>query len=210
MYFILIIEDDSSYRSMMEVMLQMEGFEVRSAADGQTGLALLHEKRPDLILCDIMMPGMDGHLVLENLKRDKECADVPFIFVSALGERGDVRRGMAEGADDYLPKPFSAEELLATITGRMHRHEIILQQRNNSAFQQERNILSTKITRREREILMLVGKGSTSKEIADQLNICLKTVEVHRANLMKKLAAVNAARLARWAVIAELMEDGTG
>ena len=206
MYSILIIEDDPAYVSMMETILEMEGFTVRSASDGKSGLTLLHEKRPDLILCDIMMPDMDGHEVLEALKGEKALAEIPFVFVTALGERADIRRGMSEGADDYLPKPFSADELLAAVTGRIRRHEIILQQHDRSSFQKEEQILKTRnITRREWEVLLMVGKGSTSREIADQMEVSVKTVESHRYNLMNKLGASNAAILARWAVVAELL-----
>jgi len=207
MYSILIIEDDPAYISMMEVILQMEGFTVRAASNGQSGLAMLHEKRPDLILCDIMMPDMDGHAVLEALKDDKALADVPFVFVTALGERAEVRRGMSEGADDYLSKPFSADELLAAVTGRIRRHELIIQQHDKSVFQEEQAIFRTrKITGRELNVLLMVGKGSTSKEIAEEMGLSVKTIEVHRYNLMNKLGASNAAILARWAVVAELME----
>jgi len=203
---ILIIEDDPAYRSMMSVILQMEGFDVRSASDGQAGLDLISEKRPDLILCDIMMPGMDGHSVLETLKGRNSLADIPFIFVTALGERADMRRGMTAGADDYLPKPFSATELLSAVTSRIRRLEIFLQQSNTPAFQEEEMILRNKVTRREREVLLMVGQGATSREIAERLGVCLKTIEVHRANLMNKLQASNAASLARWAVIAQQIE----
>lgn len=209
MYSILIIEDDPSYLSMMDVILQMEGFDVRTASDGRTGLAMLREKRPDVILCDIMMPGMDGYTVLEVLKREEAYGNIPFIFVTAMGERGDVRLGMSAGADDYLPKPFSAEELIAAVIGRIRRLETILQRRDTSVFGRELSVLRQKITKREREILLMVGRGATSKEIAERLGICLKTVEVHRANLMSKLEATNAASLARWSVIAEqLKSDG--
>lgn len=206
MYSILIIEDDPAYRSMIDVILRMEGFDVRTASDGPSGLDLLREKLPDLILCDIMMPEMDGHAVFEVLKADGTLSDIPFIFVTAMVERADIRRGMSAGADDYLPKPFSAEELIATVNGRIRRHEMMNSHHgNNSFFQEERAILIEKTTRREREVLLLVGQGATSREIADRLGVTLRTIEVHRTNLMNKLDAVNAASLARWAVIAEQM-----
>jgi DNA-binding NarL/FixJ family response regulator len=210
MYSILIIEDDPAYINMMEVILQIEGFEVRSASDGRSGLAMLREKRPDVILCDIMMPDMDGHMILETLKGEHALADIPFIFVTAMGDRADVRLGMTAGADDYLPKPFSAFELLAAVTGRIRRHEMIHQKRLESDFQEEKTVLRQKITKREREVLLMVGKGSTSRDIAERLGISLKTVEVHRANMMNKLDAGNAATLARWAIIAEQMESTSG
>jgi DNA-binding NarL/FixJ family response regulator len=205
MYSIVIIEDDPSYCSMMELILQMEGFDVRTSPDGQTGLALVREKRPDLILCDIMLPGMDGHSVLEALKGDNTLDDIPFIFVTALVEREQVRSGMSAGADDYLPKPFSADELLAAVTGRIRRREMIKVHYGKSAIHKEQSFLIHKLTRREREVLLMVGQGCTSKGIADRLGVSPKTIEVHRANLMKKLDVTNVAGLARWAVKAEQM-----
>jgi DNA-binding NarL/FixJ family response regulator len=207
MYSILIIEDDPAYCSMMALILQMEGFDVRTASDGKSGFAFLRERRPDLILCDIMMPGMDGHSVLEALKEDNTFVDIPFIFVTAMGEREQVRGGMAAGADDYLPKPFSADELLAAVTGRIRRHEMIKLQHRKSAFHEEQAFLRHNITKREQEVLLMVGQGATTKEIAERLGVAPKTVEVHRANLMRKLDVTNAAGLARWAVIAEQMSS---
>jgi DNA-binding NarL/FixJ family response regulator len=205
MYSILIIEDDPSICSNMELILNMEGFDVRTAPDGLAGLARICEKRPDLILSDILMPEMDGHTLLDLLKNEQDLADIPFIFVSALGERADVRRGMSAGADDYLVKPFSAEELVSAVTVRLHRHEMMRQHITKSAFKEEHAIILKRISVRELEVLQLVGHGATSREIAEQLGICLRTVEVHRSNLMRKLDASNAAILARWAVIAEQM-----
>lgn len=203
MYSILIIEDDPSISSNMELILQMEGFEVRSACDGIVGLARIRERCPDLILCDIMMPEMDGHTLLEILKSEQAHVTIPFIFVTALDERTDVRRGMNAGADDYLTKPFSAEELIAAVSGRLHRIETMRMRNDKKTFLRELLILSQQISPREREVLLLVGRGATSKEIAELLGISLRTVEVHRSNLMRKLNAGNAAMLARWAVLAE-------
>lgn len=161
--------------------------------------------RPDLILCDILMPEMDGHTLLEVLNGEGTHADIPFVFVTAMGERADVRRGMSAGADDYLTKPFSADELLAAVIGRLYRLETMRLHRTKSAFQKEHAVLSQQISAREREVLQLVGHGTTSKEIAERLGISIRTVEVHRSHLMKKLDAANAASLSRWAVIAELL-----
>jgi DNA-binding NarL/FixJ family response regulator len=202
---ILIIEDDASYRVSIARILQLEGFDVCSAENGVAGIAMIRGKRPDLILCDIMMPGLDGHDVLEYLKNDGANSDIPFIFVTALNERAEVRRGMAKGADDFLTKPFSAEELVAAVRGRLRRVEMFRRQEEPPVFQDEFAVLSRQITARERQVLVLVGQGATSREISEQLGIRINTVEVHRANLMKKLHATNAAHLARWAVIAEQM-----
>lgn len=208
MYSILIIEDDPSFVAMMEVILQMEGYKVHTASDGRSGLVMIRENRPDLVLCDIMMPKMDGNSVLEALMAEPELATIPFIFVTALGDRADIRRGMSSGADDYLAKPFSADELLAAVAGRIRRHEILHHVSDEkSALTKERAIIRQKITRREQEVLLLVGQGITSREIAERLGVSLKTIEVHRANLLKKLGATNAASLARWAFIAGQIPD---
>lgn len=205
MHSVLIIEDDPAYRSMIETILRMEGFETLSAPDARVALDLLRKNRVDLILCDIMLPGMDGHGLLENLQDRPLLAAIPFIFVTALAERSDVRRGMSAGADDYLLKPFTAEELLAAVTGRINRHEMIRLHCGESEHQAEQATLRARITARETEVLLLVGKGATSRIIAEKLGLSMKTVEVHRANLMKKLGAANAACLSRWALIAEKM-----
>jgi len=204
---ILIIEDDPSYCSSMELILQMEGFDVRIAEDGLAGIAFLRERRPDLILCDIMMPGMDGHSVLETLKGDDILAHIPFIFVTALGEREQVRSGMSAGADDYLIKPFSADELIAAVIGRLRRHETIKLHQAKLASYEELSFLRHKITKRELDVLLMVGQGATSKMIAEQIGVSPKTVESHRSNLMAKLGVTNAVGLARWADIAESIRN---
>ena len=205
MYSILIIEDDPSICSNMELILRMEGFDVRSATDGVSGLESVCEKRPDLVLCDILMPEMDGYGVLDALKNEGTLTDIPFIFVTALGERADLRRGMSAGADDYLSKPFTADELVTAVTGRLSSFEAKRLHSAKIAFKKEHAFLRQRVTARELEVLLLVGTGATSREIAERLGISLRTAEVHRSNLMSKLEAANAATLARWAVIAEQM-----
>lgn len=205
MYSILIIEDDPSLCANMKLILHMEGFGVTTAGDGQAGLEMIRENRPDLILCDIMMPLLDGNSLLELLTTEAMLADTAFIFVTALGERADVRRGMSAGADDYLTKPFSAEELVTAVTGRLRRLEMLRGQGGKTVLAEEHALLLQRVSPREQEVLLLVGTGATSKEIAERLDISLRTVEVHRSNLMSKLNVTNSAMLARWAIIAEQM-----
>lgn len=205
MYSILIIEDDPSISANMELILRMEGFAITVIDNGHKAFDIIRKTPPDLILCDILMPAMDGHTFLELLKKERDFADIPFIFVTALGDRNDMRQGMAAGADDYLSKPFTAEELVTAVKGRLSRHESIINHKTRSAFKEEYAFLQKQISPREREVLLLVGKGATSKEIAEQLGISQRTAEVHRANLMNKLNATNAAMLSRWAVIAEMV-----
>ncbi|MDD2463014.1 MAG: response regulator transcription factor [Desulfobulbus sp.] len=207
---ILIVEDDPQLCNNMALILSLEDFEVRVAHNGSIGLQLIEEKQPDLILCDILMPGMDGHAFHENIKQHPDWASILFIFVSALNDQSHVRRGMLAGADDYLPKPFSAEELLTAVKVRLMRRHLICVTEPSSipplpteAIPKEQALLLQRISRREREVLLLVAQGDTTKEIANQLFISPKTVEAHRSQLMKKLGATNAAALARWASLLE-------
>lgn len=209
MHTVLVIEDDPSYRHAIEVILQMEGFQVVTAANGPSALALLSNMTPDVILCDILMPEMDGYAVLEVLKQEKNLAEVPFIFVTALAERSDVRRGMSQGADDYLTKPFTADEVSAAVIGRIRRKNVLARPPEDPAIREKQKVLRDKVTRRELEVLLMVGQGATSKQIAEDLKVTIKTIEVHRSNLMKKLDAINAATLSRWAFVAENMQQAS-
>jgi len=198
---ILIIEDDVTVSENIALILEMEGFGVQVASDGPTGLAMIRRKRPHLILCDILMPEMDGYSVIESIKKNPFYAKIPFLFISALNERDHVRKGMSNGADDYLSKPFSTEELLAAINARLQRLAVFdetprIEPASNT---EERKARLDQVTRREKEVLLLVGQGLSSKEIAQTLFISKKTVDVHRDRLMKKLGATNAVSLASWA-----------
>jgi DNA-binding NarL/FixJ family response regulator len=200
---LLIVEDDVLLSNNMALILKLEGYEVRVAADGLAGLALIRKKRPDLILCDILMPGMDGFAFHEAVNSFTHLTRIPFLFISALNEPAQIRRGMNAGADDYLTKPFSADELLAAITARLQRFANLRPVMKSNGLTGEQMARLRQITPREREVLALVVKGGTSREIAETLSISFKTVEVHRARLMKKLGVANAAALAFWAALAE-------
>lgn len=122
---ILLVEDDVSLRENMEELLDLSGFLVYSASNGRKAIELAKKELPDLVLCDIMMPEMDGYAVLENLSSHKETCHIPFVFVSAKTEHRDVRKGMNLGADDYLTKPFEEKELLSAIHSRLNKAETL-------------------------------------------------------------------------------------
>ncbi|HKP59482.1 MAG TPA: sigma-54 dependent transcriptional regulator [Polyangiales bacterium] len=118
---VLVIEDDAAVRGNILDLLEAEGFEGLAAENGESGVELALQKLPDLIICDVSMPGIDGYDVFELLSSRPSTAVIPFIFLSARAERADVRRGMALGADDYLTKPFTRRELLDSIQTRLRR-----------------------------------------------------------------------------------------
>lgn len=116
---ILVIDDEENYRQIIAMTLQMMGYGIIEATNGLDGLAAVKMHHPDLILCDINMPKMDGHELLETLKNEQEFAGIPFIFLTGNSASGDVRKGMQLGADDYLTKPFTAEELVNAVGVRL-------------------------------------------------------------------------------------------
>lgn len=121
---ILLIEDDQDMRENTAEILELANYRVTKAENGRRGVEMARKEVPDLILCDIMMPELDGYGVLHLLNRDPNTAEVPFIFLSAKAERSDVRKGMELGADDYLTKPFEESELLNAIEGRLKRSDL--------------------------------------------------------------------------------------
>jgi len=118
---ILVIDDNLDIRENSIEMLELSGFHVFGAADGQTGIELAIREIPDIIICDIMMPLMDGHEVLQKLRCHDETAHIPFVFLTARSEKKDIRAGMELGADDYLVKPFEDYELLEVVEHRLSR-----------------------------------------------------------------------------------------
>jgi CRP-like cAMP-binding protein/CheY-like chemotaxis protein len=120
---VLIIEDNDDIRGNIIEILELAGFQVYQANNGRTGIELAVNHKPDIILCDIMMPDLDGYGVLYMLNKNPETATIPFIFLTAKAERTDLRKGMEMGADDYLTKPFDDIELLSAIESRLKKRD---------------------------------------------------------------------------------------
>jgi CRP/FNR family transcriptional regulator, polysaccharide utilization system transcription regulator len=118
---LLLIEDNPDVRENSAEILTMAGYSVRTAENGKIGVELVKAERPDLIVCDIMMPVLDGFGVLQVLSMSEETAAIPFIFLTAKTERSDIRKGMEMGADDYLTKPFDDVELLKAVESRLNK-----------------------------------------------------------------------------------------
>ncbi len=118
---VLVIDDTTDVRSVIVQTLANFGFATREATDGQTGLEMALAETPDLIICDVRMPVMDGYRTLAAIRDHPAIASTPFIFLTAAKERHEFRRGMSSGADDYLPKPFTPEELIEAVTIRLSR-----------------------------------------------------------------------------------------
>lgn len=120
---ILLIEDNADIRENTKELLEIAGFKVLTAVNGKIGVEMVVQETPDLILCDIMMPELDGFGVFLALNRNYRTAGIPFIFLTAKTEVADKRYGLSLGADDYVCKPFDSDTLIATIKNRIEKHE---------------------------------------------------------------------------------------
>ncbi len=143
---ILIIEDDTVLRDNTAELLELSNYEVITASNGKAGIDLAKKHLPDIIVCDIMMPGLDGYDTLKILSQNKTTKYIPFIFLSAKAEHKDVRKGMNMGADDYITKPFSEEELVSAIESRLAKASILEDSRispKNSTIEEDKDEIKT-------------------------------------------------------------------
>lgn len=140
---ILIIEDETNLRENIRLLLQLEGYETVGAANGVEGVEVAREVLPDFIVCDVMMPKLDGYGVLMELQREPATATIPFLFLTARAEHADRRQGMELGADDYLTKPFDNDDLLAAIQSRIKKREIITKQQEQQYQELQQAITTT-------------------------------------------------------------------
>jgi len=122
---ILVIEDEAPTRDKIVTVLKYEDYEVIDAPNGREGVISARENHPDLIICDVLMPDMNGYGALAALRDDPDTSVIPVIFLTAAASRADMRKGMEMGADDYITKPYTVEELLAAVRTRLDRQEII-------------------------------------------------------------------------------------
>ena len=193
---ILVIEDEAETLENLVLMLEMEGYKPLSAPNGRLGVALARRELPDVILCDVSMPEMDGYGVLESLRADEATVSIPFIFLTAKSDKKDLRTGMNLGADDYLTKPASAEEVLSAINARLDRHHE-KQQAAMAKVELKPNFESAKplealgLTPREAEVLLWIAQGKSNADIATILGCAENTVKVHTARIFEKLGFEN-------------------
>ena len=127
---ILLIEDNDHIRENTAEILELANYKVTTAANGKIGVEMALKHIPDLIICDVMMPVLDGYGVLHAIQKNDTVKNTPFIFLTAKTERNDFRRGMESGADDYITKPFDGTELLNAVDSRLKKNELLRQQRS--------------------------------------------------------------------------------
>lgn len=186
---ILVIEDEPEMRRNLLAILKLERFAAVGVENGRAGLDSARKEPPDLILCDVMMPELDGYGVLQALRDDPATVRIPFIFLTAKGDRRDVRGGMNLGADDYLTKPIAKAELLNAITARLARAAQQAKAEFNPDFNSAEPLIKTLgLTPRVAEVLLWVAQGKTNPDIARILGISESTVKKHMMAIMQALS----------------------
>jgi DNA-binding NarL/FixJ family response regulator len=192
---ILVIEDQPIVRRNLAFILEQEGFLPESAANGRVGVEAALRSPPDLVLCDIMMPELDGYGVLDALRADPRTASVPFIFLTAKGQRIDQRTGMECGADDYLTKPVVKDELVGAIQARLRRAQMqarLMEEKLRSIqfkpdFSSPIPLQALGLSPREAEVLAWVAQGKSNADTASILGMSELTVKKHLVHIYEKL-----------------------
>lgn len=193
LYKVLIVDDNPKY---LEDVLPYYGYEVACALDGEKAIEILNKDNTiDLVLLDVMMPKLNGWETLKIIRRTPKTKDIPVIMVTAVNEDQKMISGLKTGADDYIIKPFILPNLLA-------RMEAVMRRAKRSSPQQSKNNVTISqinqfktLTRREKDVLLLVTQGANNKSIADKLVLSEVTVKSHLNSIFKKLNVTNRTQL---------------
>jgi DNA-binding NarL/FixJ family response regulator len=184
---ILVIEDEPEMRRNITTLLRYHDYEPIAAANGRNGVEAARREKPDVILCDVMMPELDGYGVLQELQLDASLARTPFIFLTAKGEKDDLRSGMNLGADDYLTKPVANADLIRAIEARLRRSECQAKREFKPDFSSSAPLQQLGLTPRAAEALLWLAQGKTNSDIATILGITESTVKKHVQEMFEKL-----------------------
>jgi DNA-binding NarL/FixJ family response regulator len=196
---VLIVDDDPGLQMALSRRLQAQGFDVLRATSGQEALDLLQSTATDVVVSDVMMPGMDGFEFCRRLRSRPEGEMVPFIFLSSLGELNNRVQGHLIGADDYLVKPFSANELVAKVKGAIARSQRLHSALERMAEQTMTAPNPLPLSPAEERVFWEVVQGYTNKQIGEHLFLSPRTVQTHLSNMLAKLKLDNRSQLVRFA-----------
>ncbi|MGF1519931.1 MAG: response regulator transcription factor [Nodosilinea sp.] len=196
---VLIVDDDLILQMALTRRLQAQGFEVMTATSGQEALDLLRAQPADVVVSDVVMPGMDGFEFCHQLRASPAGEIVPFIFLSSLGELNNRVQGHLIGADDYLVKPFSAHELIAKVKGAIARSQRLHSALERMAGHPPASPAPLPLTPAEERVFWEVVQGYTNKQIGEHLFLSPRTVQTHLSNMLTKLSLENRSQIVRFA-----------
>lgn len=199
---LLLIDDDPNLILLVKDYLEFRGYEVVTAENGREALSVLDLEIPDMIICDVMMPEMDGYALVEHVRQDPRTSWVPVLFLSAKGQSQDRVRGLNTGADVYMVKPFEPEELVAQVESSLKQATRLIQHSGSSRNGDPKIQVpfDVELTPTELKVVQFVARGMANREIAEQMNVSQRTIESHVSNMLGKTGLHNRTELARWAI----------
>lgn len=199
---LLLIDDDPNLILLVRDYLEFRGYEVITAENGKLAWQVLEQTTPDLIICDIMMPEMDGYAFVDRLRQDSKLQWLPVIFLSAKGQIHDRIKGLNTGADVYIVKPFEPEELVAQVESSLKQTKRLFDSVPKGLETEKKLEVSesVELTPTEQRVITLVAQGMGNRDIALQLEVSQRTVESHVSNMLAKTGLHNRTELARWAI----------
>ena len=199
---LLLIDDDPNLILLVKDYLEFRGYNVDTAENGREALQVLDRNVPDMIICDIMMPEMDGYSLVKHIRQEPMTNRIPVLFLSAKGQSQDRVKGLSEGADIYMSKPFEPEELVAQVESSLKQIKRWEQGRSKGLDGGATIIVphNVELTPTELRVVRLVAKGMANNAIANQLNVSQRTIESHVSNMLNKTSLNNRTELARWAI----------
>jgi DNA-binding NarL/FixJ family response regulator len=199
---LLLIDDDPNLILLVKDYLEFRGYEVITAENGREALEILEENVPDLIICDVMMPEMDGYSLVEHVRKDPRTSWIPVLFLSAKGQSQDRVKGLNTGADVYMVKPFEPEELVAQVEASLKHGERLTKRKDRSPEDAPKIHVpfDVELTPTELKVVQYVARGMANREIAEGLSVSQRTIESHVSNMLGKTGLHNRTELARWAI----------
>ncbi len=201
---LLLIDDDPNLVLLVKDYLELRGYVVITAKNGRDALKVLEKELPRLIICDVMMPEMDGYTFVKKVRENPQTSWLPILFLSAKGQIQDRVAGLSKGADVYMVKPFEPDELVAQIEASLKQAARMRQGQGGQDFNPPPlsvNVpFDVELTPTEQRVIQLVAKGMANKEVADELKVSQRTIESHVSNMLGKTGLHNRTELARWAM----------
>jgi DNA-binding NarL/FixJ family response regulator len=199
---LLLIDDDPNLILLVKDYLEFRGYNVDTAENGREALELLDNLVPDMIICDVMMPEMDGYTLVKHIRQEPVTNRIPVLFLSAKGQSQDRVKGLNEGADVYMSKPFEPEELVAQVESSLKQIKRWETGRPKGLDGAPTIVVphNVELTPTETKVVQLVAKGMANREIAHQLNVSQRTIESHVSNMLNKTSLNNRTELARWSI----------
>lgn len=199
---LLLIDDDPNLILLVQDYLEFRGYAVITAENGREALDILKEEIPDMIICDVMMPEMDGYAFVKNVRENPRTEWIPVLFLSAKGQSQDRVKGLNTGADVYMVKPFEPEELVAQVESTLKQASRLLERPMKRSGQDPKLLVpdTVELTPTEVKVVQLVARGLSNREIAEVMNVSQRTIESHVSNMLAKTSLHNRTELARWAI----------